>query len=189
MLLDTMQSILTRYSCRAFSDRLPADDDLRTIAKAAAASPSGMNRQLWRVIVVKNRALIDEMEAESMKNLAAMQDKSIYDRIMSRGGKMFYNAPVLFVVPVAKAEPAGAELFDCGIVSENIALAATSLGIDSLICGLAAFSFAGDRCAEFKQRLGFPEGYEIGIAVLLGYAENPGGKPHEPDLEKISFVE
>jgi len=92
-------------------------------------------------------------------------------------------------VPIAKTEPAGAELFDCGIVAENIALAAASLGIDSLICGFTAFSFAGDKNREFKNRLGFPEGYEIGIGVLLGYAENHGGKPHTPDLSKISVIE
>lgn len=188
MMNDTINSIMTRYSCRSFTDRIPSDEDLQTIARAAVASPSGMNRQLWRVIVVKNRELIDEMEAEGMKMLAAMPDKSIYERIMSRGGKLYYNAPCMIVVPIARTEPAGAEFFDCGIVSENIALAAASLGINSLICGLAAFSFAGEKGAKFKERLGFPDGYEIGIAVLLGYSLEPG-KPHELDLRKISFVE
>lgn len=95
----------------------------------------------------------------------------------------------MIVVPIAKTVPSGAELFDCGIVAENIALAATSLEIDSLICGLAAFSFASEKCDEFKKRLGFPEGYEIGISVLLGYAANLGGKPHELDMSKISVIE
>ncbi len=186
---NTINSIMTRYSCRAFTDQLPSDKDLQTITKAALASPSGMNRQLWRVIVVKNKAFIEEMEAEGMKNLASLPDKSAYERIMGRGGKLFYHAPCMIVVPIKEAEPKGAALFDCGIVSQNIALAATSLRIDSLICGLAAFSFAGDKGTTFKERLGFPEGYEIGIAVLLGYAANPGGKPHALDMDKLSFVE
>lgn len=189
MILDTIESIRTRYSCRAFSKKLPSDEALEIIAKAAVAAPSGMNRQLWRVVIVKNKQLLEDLEAEGMKNLAALSDKTIYDRILSRGGKLYYNAPCMIVVPIAKAEPAGAELFDCGIVAENIALAATALGIDNLICGLAAFSFAGEKGGEFKKRLGFPEGYDIGIAVMLGYAESPGGKPHEPDLNKISWVE
>ena len=189
MILDTLEAIRTRYSCRAFTDRLPSDGALDEIAKAAVASPSGMNRQFWRVIVVKNKELLAELEAEGMKNMELLPDRTMYERIMSRGGKLYYNAPCMVVVPVAKTEPAGAELFDCGIVSENIALAATALGVNSLICGLAAFSFSGEKGEEFKKRLGFPEGYEIGIAVLLGYAENPGGKPHEPDLDKITWIE
>lgn len=189
MPLDTIEAIKTRYSCRGFADKMPTDDALKLIAEAAVASPSGMNRQLWRVIVVKNRALIDDLEAEGLKNMSLLPDQSMYERIMSRGGKLFYNASCMMVVPIAQATPAGAELFDCGIVAENIALAATSLGIDNLICGFSAFSFAGERREEFNNRLSFPEGYEIGIAVLLGYGETPGGKPHDPDMDKITWVE
>ena len=189
MILNTIEAISSRYSCRAFSDKLPSNEHLELITKAAAASPSGMNRQLWRVIVVKNKKLLVELEDEGMKNLATFTDKSTYERIMSRGGKLYYNSPCMIVVPIKKTEPAGAELFDCGIVSENIALAATALGIDNLICGLAAFSFAGEKGDYFKKQLAFPDGYEIGIAVLLGYAETEGGKPHEPDPSKITWIE
>lgn len=189
MILNTIEAIRTRYSCRAFSGKMPSDEHLGIVAKAAVASPSGVNRQLWRVIVVKNKELLADLEAEGMKNLANAPDKATYDRIMSRGGKLYYNAPCMMVVPIAKAQPAGAELFDCGIVAENIALAATALGMDTLICGLSAFSFSGEKGVAFAQRLGFPEGYGIGIAVLLGYAENPGGKPHEPDMDKITWIE
>ncbi|MCL2671630.1 MAG: nitroreductase [Clostridiales bacterium] len=187
MPLDTIEAIRTRYSCRAFSNRMLSDTDLQCIAEAAAYSPSGMNRQPWRIIVVKNRELIADLETEGMKNLAALPDKSLYERILSRGGKLYYNAPCMIVVPIADAELA--TLLDCGIVSENIALAATALGVDNLICGLIAFSFARGRGEEFTRRLGFPEEYEIGIAVLLGYAAQAGGKPHVPDLYKITVVE
>ena len=189
MSLNTIETIRTRYSCRAFSDIMLSDEDLQSIAQAAVQAPSGMNRQLWRVIVVKNKSLLAEMETEGMRNLSTLPDTTLYDRIMLRGGKLYYNAPCMIVVPVAKAEPVGAELFDCGIVAENIALAATSLGIDNLICGLTAFSFMGEKGAMFKQHLGFPDGYEIGISVLLGYAVHPGGSPHEPDLSKITMIE
>jgi nitroreductase len=189
MPITTIEAIKTRYSCRAFSARMPSAKDLQTIAEAALASPSGMNRQLWRVIVVKHKGLLDELEAEGMKNIAAFPDKGMYERIMTRGGKVFYNAPCQSIMPIRKAEPAGAELIDCGIVAQNIALAATSLGINSLICGLIAFSFAGEKGEDFKKVLGFPDGYEIGISVLLGYAAEPGGKPHEPDMSKISTIE
>ncbi len=90
------------------------------------------------------------MGEEGVKSLASFPDKSAYDRIMSRGGKLYYNAPCMIVIPIKEAVPKG---------------------------------------AHFKERLGFPEGYEIDIAVLLGFAENPGGKPHELDMDKLSFVE
>ncbi|GHU66838.1 nitroreductase [Clostridia bacterium] len=183
--MEAIKAITTRYSCRAFNDKLPSAADLDTIAKAAAASPSGMNRQHWQIIVATNPQLVADLEAEGMKNLAAAEDKSAYDRIMSRGGKLYYNAPCMIVLAVDKAEPS---YVDLGIVVENIAIAATGLGINSLICGLAGFSFMGGKGEEFKKRLKFPEGYDMGIAVLLGYEAESGGKPHEPDLAKITYI-
>jgi nitroreductase len=189
MPLSALDAISARYSCRAFNDAMPSDKDLESIALAAAASPSGMNTQRWRIIVVKNKELITDLEAEAFKNLEAFPDKSAYNRIISRGGKVFYSAPCMIVIPIEPTDPLSASVFDCGIVAENIALAAASLGINSLICGMAAFCFSGNKREEFMKRLNFPTGYEIGIAVLLGYAANLGGSPHKVDESKISWIE
>ncbi len=185
---ETIKTMLLRYSCRAYTDKTPSDEDLRTIANAAVAAPSAMNLQRWHVIVVKNKELIQDMEAEGMRIIANMEDKSTYERIMSRGGKLYYNAPCMIVIAVPKSENPGSELLDCGIVTQNIALAATSLGIDNVICGMTRLCLSEERADELKQRLGFPEGYDFGMSVLLGYAQEPG-KPHEPDMGKVSFVE
>jgi len=124
--------------------------------------------------------------------LAAAPDRSGYDRIMARGGKLFYHTPAIMIVTVPKSEPgdpaAASIALDCGIVAENIALAATSLGIDNVICGMIRTAFEGEHGAEFRARLGFPDGYDLGISVLLGYATAPGGQPHQPDLTKITYV-
>lgn len=188
MTTETIKVMLARYACRAYTDKMPSDEALHAIAEAAIAAPSGYNRQHWRVIAVKNKQLIADLENEGMKQLAAAADKNMYNRIASRGGKLFYNAPCMMVVSIKPAEPAGAEQVDLGTIAENIALAAASLGIDNVICGMFRLCFAGSRAEEFKQRLGFPEGFESGLAVLLGYAEKQG-HPHELDYSKISFVE
>lgn len=185
---ETLNVIAERYSCRDFKNEMPPDEILQAIAEAAIQAPSGMNRQAWRVIVVKDQNLIKDMEAEGMSYLAGMEDKSSYTRIMERGGRLFYGAPCMIVVPVDPAQYAPA-LIDCGILCQNIALAATSLGIANIMCGFTGLAFAsGLRAEEFSKRLGFPEGYAFGCSVLLGYAktERP---PHVPDKEKITFIE
>ena len=185
---ETLKVIAARYSCRDFKDEMPPDETLRAIAEAAIQAPSGMNRQAWRVIVVKDRELIRDMESEGMSYLANMEDKSSYNRIMGRGGRLFYGAPCMIVVPIDPAQYAPA-LVDCGILCQNIALAATSLGIANIMCGFTGLAFAsGRRAEEFSKRLGFPDGYAFGCAVLLGYA-NTTRPPHVPDQGKIIFVE
>lgn len=94
--------------------RCRRNEPLRAIAAAAVQAPSGMNRQAWRVIVVKNGELMREMEKEGMARLAGMEDRSLYNRIMERGGRLFYGAPAMIVVPIDPAQYAPA-LMDCGI--------------------------------------------------------------------------
>ena len=186
---DTLKTIAKRYSCRNFTDKIPGSDDLTAIANAGLQAPSGMNRQQWQIIVVKNKALISEMETEGMRLLSEQKDKSIYERIMSRGGRLFYNAPCLVMIAIKEAFPKGAELIDLGIVAQNISLAATSLGIDNLHCGLVAFCFAGNKADYFKNKMKFPKEYECGLAVLLGYAKDTAAAPHAPNADKITVIE
>ncbi len=184
---ETLNVIAKRYSCRDYKDEIPPDDLLKAIAEAAIQAPSGMNRQAWRVIVVKDSALIEDMEAEGMSYLSGMADKSAYDKIMAAGGRLFYGAPCMIVVPINPAQYAPA-LIDCGILCQNIALAATSLGIANIMCGFTGLAFAsGLRAEEFSKRLGFPDGYAFGCSVLLGYA-NTTRPPHVPDKDKITFI-
>lgn len=184
---ETLQTIATRFSCRSFTDAMPTDEQLSVIAKAGIQAPSGMNRQGWQVIVVKNEELIKEMDTEGMKVMSNMEDKTMFNRIMSRGGKLLYNAPCLIVIAIKEADPKGAELVDLGIVAQNIVLAATSLGIDNVHCGLLGLAFAGEKTDDFKARLQFPDGYEYGIGILLGFAKETK-PPHEPDEGKITII-
>ena len=101
---DTLKIIAKRYSCRNFSDRAVSDADLQAIADAGIQAPSARNVQGWHITVVKNKALISEIEAEGMRVISEMPDKSTYERIMGRGGKLFYNAQAIaFIATNASA--------------------------------------------------------------------------------------
>ncbi|ADL05834.1 nitroreductase family protein [Lacrimispora saccharolytica] len=185
---ETLKVIGKRYSCRDYKKDMLPDEILQAIAEAAIQAPSGMNRQAWRVIVVKDQDLMNDLETEGLSYLAAMEDQSLYNKIIEHGGRLFYGAPCMIVVPIDPEQYAPA-LIDCGILCQNITLAATSLGIANIMCGFTGLAFAsGTRSAEFSKRLGFPDDYVFGCSVLLGYA-NTEVAPHSPDKSKISFIE
>lgn len=179
---ETLKTIAARYSCRSYTGEAVAKEKVEAIALAAVQSPSGMNKQPWKIVVIQDKALIDEMDAALMGKLAAQEDKAAYERMMARGGKVFYNAPCMFVI----AKETGTDL-DCGIVSENIALAASSLGLGNVICGMAGMVFTTENGEKFKTQI-IPAGYEFGVAVLVGEAVNPEGTPHVPDMDKIVYL-
>jgi nitroreductase len=172
---EVLNTIANRYSCRSFTNQAVENDKVEAIALAALQAPSAVNKQPWQIIVIKDKALIEEMDAYGMTQL----DEASYQRIMGRGGKLFYNAPLMLVI--AKN---GNKDLDCGIVTQNVTLAATSLGLGNVVCALAGFAFNND---SYKKRI-IPEGYEFAISVLIGYPTHPNGKAHEVDLNKITYI-
>jgi len=181
---ETIKNILKRYTCRDFKDTPPTAQQIDSIVKAALAAPSAMNLQPWHIIMVTDKALIDEFDAEGMSILKAAEDRSMYERMMSRGGKLFYNAPCLALV-LSDGSKWGT--LDCGILCQNIVIAAESLGLGTCIVGMAGVPLNGPKAGEYEKRLGFPENHTFAIGVLIGEI-NTGKDPHELDMNKVSYV-
>ena len=181
---EVLKTIAQRYSCRDFEGGALTDEQIKAIAEAALAAPSGMNRQPWHVIIVNDKAVVDELDVEAMSIMGAAEDKSGYERIKSRGGKVYYNAPCMVLVT---SDDSGFASMDCGILSENVVLAAASLGLGSVICGMAGIPLSGPRSDELKKRLKFPDGHRFAISVLVGKAKSVK-PPHEPDKSKVTYI-
>ena len=184
---EVLQTIKSRYSCRGYTGELVDKELLQAIGEAALASPSSRNTQHWRVIIINNKALMDEMNDAAMAVLKADPDQSTYERIMERGGRIYYNAPCM--VLVLKTPDAHDEApLDCGILAQSVALAAQSLGLGNVIARMCETAFVSDRGEEFKQRVGWEAGYTFGIGILIGYPDNKKD-PHELEHDKLRFVE
>ena len=183
---EVLNCIHRRFSCRGYDGRPVDKSALDTIAKAALAAPSAMNLQPWQIIVINNKDLIDELDVSAMEILAANPDKTGYNRFMERGGKVFYNAPCMFLIlkqPAAKWADV-----DCGIMTQNICLAADSLSLDNIIVAMGSIPFNGPKGDDFKARIGWPDGAEFGMGVLVGHG-NVTKEPHELDMAKLRYVE
>ena len=181
---ETIKTIMERNSCRDFTGAPLTDEQLKTIVDAALAAPSAMNRQPWNLIVVKDKALVDELDAAGMDSIMANGDKATQDRMRDRGGKLYYNAPCLIYI---LSDGSAWGMLDSGILCENVAIAAQALGLSSCIVGMANMPLTGPRGEEFKKRLGFPEGYVFAIGILVG-APKTGKTPHELDYGKVKYV-
>ncbi len=179
----TLQIIAQRHACRAYAPTPVPYATLRAIAEAGVRAPSALNRQPWRLVLIQDKAVIDEIDALGLARLRE-QDEAGYNRIQGRGGKLLYDAPAMIVVAVQPQPGRLSADLDAGIVASHLTLAATSLGIGSVICGLAHLAFDGPDGARLQAHLGFPEGFEFGISVLLGNPVAPG-EPHAPDYAKI----
>ena len=181
---ETLRTIAERYSCRDFESTELTAEQVDALVDAALAAPSAMNRQPWHLIVINDKALMDELDKAGMAILAQADDDTHYQRIKSRGGKILYNAPAMIIVLADDSEYAQ---MDSGILSQNVALAAQSLGLGSVINATIGVPFKGPGAKHWKKKLQFPEGYEFAIAVVLGTPRS-SKEPHDLDRTKVTVV-
>jgi nitroreductase len=183
MSTDAVNAIFVRRSNRAYTAQRPDDETVTLLAKAALAAPSANNAQPVNVIVVQNVPLILELEKAVVDYFFKAGDKTVVEHIKRRNNKIFYDASTVFFLAV-KNEAAA----DAGIMAENIVIAAASLGLANIILGLPRVAFNDPETAAYwKEKLRFPEGYEFGLAVAVGYAADEG-RPHNIDLGKLSYI-
>jgi len=181
---ETLKNINERYTCRDFKDTPVSQQQIDELVKAALSSPSAMNLQPWHVVFITDKTIVDELDKDGMDLLSVAEDKSMHERMMSRGGKLFYNAPCLAVV-LSDGTKWGT--LDCGILCQNLVLAAESMGLGTCIVGMAGIPLGGPKAEEYAKRFNFPEGHSFAIGVLVGVI-NSGKEPHEHDMSKVSFV-
>jgi len=182
---ETIKNITERNSCRDFKDTPLKKEQVEELVKAGLAAPSARNIQPWHIIMVTDKKLIEELDTEGMSIMSKDEDlKEMYEVFMSRGGKLFYNAPCLVVI-LSDSSKWGT--LDCGILCQNVTLAAESMGLGTCIVGMAGVPLNGPKALVHRERLGFPDGFEFAIGVLAG-SINSGKEPHEHDRGKVSYV-
>ena len=179
---ETLDVIARRYACRSYSDTPVPSDLLHAIAEAGVRAPSAVNRQPWRLVVLSDKAEINEIGEVGLDRLKTA-DEAGYARIQSRGGLLLYNAPAMIIVTTQPQPGSFPVELDAGIVVSHLALAATSLGLDTCIVAMPGVAFQ-DPALKAKY---IPEGFEFAISILIGHAAVAGGTPHEPDFSKIIY--
>ena len=182
----TLALIANRRSHRAYEKTPLTQAQLDALLKAAVESPSAVNRQPWHFTVVRNQALLDEMNRAIWEQMMKRRPEMRSRRFEDSNFHVFYHAPtVIFIsgMPDNSYTP-----IDGGIAVENIALAAESLGLGSVILGMPRDAFAGERAEEFRRALHFPEGWDFVIAIAVGVPADTKDA-HPIGADKISFVD
>jgi len=181
-----LETIAARRSHRAYESTPVSQEHIDLMLKAFVESPSAVNKQPWHISVVRNQQLLDEMNnairQEVMKRSAG--DRS--PRFADDAFHVFYHAPLVFFL---SGDPDWRySALDCGIAVQNIALAAESLGLGSVILGMPRDAFIGEQAAAFEEKLGFLPGEKFMIAIAVGHPADT--KAAHPILDgHITYVD
>lgn len=167
---ETLRLIQDRRSIRKFTDTPLTRDQIDLLTSAAMASPSAMNRQPWRFHFIVNPVTIAAINDAALTKFNEDGNQAVLERLASRGAdSIFYGAPLVVIITAARSEMTGYAMIDVGIATENIVLAAQSIGLGSCVIGLASAAFSGYHRMTVGQAIQMPDDHEFAISIAIGY--------------------
>jgi nitroreductase len=156
-----------RWSPRAFSDKPPSPDVLRSLFEAARWAPSSSNEQPWAFLVASK----DDSETHAKLLSTLVEANQVWAK----------HAPVLGIAVVHKTfaksgQPNRTAFYDTGAAVANLTAEATSRG-------LFVHQMAGFEPKKASELFHIPADWEPIAAFVLGYPGDPESLP-EPYLSR-----
>lgn len=164
---EVIQTIMERRSIRKYAPQAVSKDTMEIILDCGINAPNAMNRQSWEIRVIEMAKHPEFIEA------------------LPKG--IFRGAPTM--VFVANETANRFSQVDCGLLGENMILAAQSMGIGSVVLGGPAAMIAENpELKPLLETLDFSQGYQLLYCIGFGQAlESPDAKPRMK--EKYRFID
>lgn len=176
-----METIMTRRSIRDYKEEPVCREAMAEILKCGIYAPSALNMQPWAIRVVDNKEFLDGVTA-----IAVAQNPNLAEQPNFRN--FFRNAPTVAFIACPIESYSGE--FDCGLLSENMMLAAWSKGIGSCCLGSAVPVMNSPEAQPYLERLQLPADYKLQVAIAFGYpADDFVPAAPERDETKAFYVE
>lgn len=173
--------MMSRRSIRAYKDSVISRETMKEILTCGVNAPNGKNLQSYEIRVIDSPTLIDSITNAVVKDNPKIAEREGFKNI-------FVNAPC--VVCIAYDTKYDMAQIDCGLLGENIILAAWAKGIGSCCLGSSARWILDSPSAKpYLDQMAFSEGYELLYCIALGYPdESPEAKPRREDMIKFMDV-
>ena len=193
-----VQLMASRRSCRCFTDRPVNRDILEDLVKIGITAPSGTNSQSWTFTILPTRravASLAEHIARFFGRLNTTAEKTMLRRFLKLLGKgeldayyrgyyrkvkealeewhasgkdrLFHGSTAAILVGSKPGASCPAE--DALLATQNILLAAHSMGLGSCLIGYAIAAMK--RAPSIRQSIGIPSEEEIYAVIALGYPD------------------
>ncbi|WP_167958269.1 nitroreductase family protein [Anaerosporobacter faecicola] len=170
--METIACIKTRRSIRSFQKRAIDKEVLDQVVAAAAYAPSWKNTQITRYVFVES----EEGKKKLLENTPSFNHNAIEE------------AAVVVIVSVIKKRSGyerdgsyssnkedGWQMFDAGVASQTLCLAAHELGLGTVIQGILDYE-------KIQEVFQIPEEREVVALIPMGY---PAEEPTAPKRKMI----
>lgn len=169
---ETLQVIHSRRSVRNFIDRPVSEDDLVTLVRAGMAAPSGKNVRPWYFYIILDRDILNKLadELPTAKMLAGS------------------HAAIVVCGDLTVADTSAYRnywVMDCSAASENILVAAESMGLGAVWTALFPYN---DRMDILRRHISVPATTIPLNIIPVGYPSGIDNPKDKWDPSKLEII-
>lgn len=195
--MDAITAIEKRRARRSFEEREIPKETVEELIRLASLAPSPYNSQPWHFIAVRDRLLIDEVEAAIRRQAAriwkarpflklvlrSLRGDRIREILQKAPRQTIHRAPLFLLICADDSWP-NAEA-SCAYATQNILIAATALGLGGTHIGGVSLV---NRDRRMISRLNVPNGFRVVDSLVLGFPrDTPAMPPRKPVSEILSW--
>lgn len=220
---ETIQVIMNARTTQAFSDTAVKEEDLHAILQAGLAATSAINQQPWYFVVITNPDVMAEIAGSSgmggmPDGMTPPEEMSLPEGMTPPAGMSapdgeavgssgapsmpaatgsakaaLGDSPVAIVIYMNEATMSTNASFDCGLATQNMVIAAASLGYGTKIVSSPTMTLNGANHDALCEKLGVDKAYTAVAVLLIGQPEVQPDSTTSASVrnaveEKVSFV-
>ena len=183
---ETLKVIRNRRSIRAFKSEQLKREDIESIVDAGIYAPSASNAQNLHYTVIQNQAVIEDISKWIVEEVEKSGNDYLKELVKRSGGAIFRNAPTIIIMSSDGKDRFG--VVNAAAATQNMLIAAESLGIGSCWIGMIAVLTGSKNIDECMKKLMIPDGYALQFGMTLGYKAS--GNPEAPERKQnlVSYI-
>ena len=169
---DAVEVIKERRSIRKYEEKDVPEEILNSLFDVAGWSPSWAITQCWELIAVRDMALKESLKETIFPKNPATNAITQAPVLLALCGKLKSSG---FYKDIVTTKFGDWFMFDLGLFTQTLCLAARNLGLGTVIVGL----FDHDKA---KSILKIPEGYELVVLIPIGYPAKISSAPKRREI-------
>ena len=162
--MDVYEAVRTRLTVREFKPDPVPEEVVDKLLKAVQWAPSSRNRQPWRLVVIRDREMLQKIGS------------------IASSGRFVADAPMAIAVAMENADRPD---LDTGRAVQQMELVAWEEGLGTCFVGLRL----AEQNRRVKELLGIPENVDLVTVLPFGYRLDEGqgrlGRKNRESLEDI----
>ena len=164
---ETLKVIKQRRSIRSFKNEQIKEEELHAVLEAGLYAPYAWE-QGRHFTVVQNKELLDRLNLAAKEAAKEMDIEGLRELGNNEQFNCLYGAPTLIIVSGKEEAPIPLEA-DCAAATQNLLLAAESIGLGSCWIHFVLFAFYSPQSHELRKELKIPEGCKPYYSAVIGY--------------------